>query len=140
MGNLLLPRRNVQMATPIVFWVMRVPHFFIMNPPSHLAPPPQGFEKIECRHAHEVELWSNRLRQQEKRIREMTDEERYNFEEPIRAHGLQVLRELLAKATDSVNREFLAASIATLEKKRELRRKEVVETYMHIEAHEGLAP
>lgn len=140
MSKLFMPRRNVQMATPIVFWVMRKPHFFIMNPPSHLVPAPEGFEKVECRHAHEVELWSNRLRQQEKRIREMNDEERYNFEEPIRSLGLRVLRESLAKATDPINREFLSASIAVLEKKREARRKEVTETFMHVEAHEGLAP
>src|SRR6185437_15775678 len=139
MSRLILPRKNVQMANPIVFWVMRVPDFFIMNPPSPLIPAPQGFEKIECRHAHEVELWSNRLRQQEKRIREMTDEERYNFEEPIRSYGLRVLREMLAKATDEKNRIFLATSIAALERKRELRRKEVVETFMHCESTEGVA-
>jgi hypothetical protein len=48
----------------------------------------------------------------------MTDEERTTFEEPIRAHGMQ-LREA-CQSYRPVNREFLAASIANLEKKREL--------------------
>ena len=69
----------------------------------------------------------------------MTDEERYNFEEPIRAHGIAELRKALAKANDPINKQFIASSIEALERKRELLRKEHVETYMHVEAHEGVA-
>lgn len=69
----------------------------------------------------------------------MTDEERYNFEQPIRDHGIAILREALSKATDQVNRQFLAASISALERKRESRRQEYVETFMHAEAKEGVA-
>jgi hypothetical protein len=141
LSNLYVPKsyRQAQMSKPVVFWFNRKLQF-IMCPPSPIAPPPNGYERIECRHAHEVELWSNRLRQQEKRIREMTEAERYAFEEPIRADMLQELRALLAKATDPVNREFLAASIRMIEQKREQRRKEVIETYMSCEAKEGVAP
>lgn len=110
-----------------------------MNPPHHSCHAPEGYERIECRHAHEVDKWSARLRAQEKRIREMNDEERYNYEEPIRAHGIAVLREALSKATDPVNRVFLSSSIQALERKREQRRKEHVETMMHCEAKEGVA-
>ena len=134
MSKLILPRKYVQMATPVVFWhSKKLDH--IMLPPSPVAPPPTGYQRIECRHAHEVDKWSARLRAQEKRLREMNDEERYNFEEPIRAHGIAELRKLLSKATDQANREFLAQSISNLERKREARRKEHVETYMHIEAN-----
>lgn len=139
MSKLILPRQYVQMAKPVVFWVMRKPRFFIMCPPSPIAPAPQGYERIECIHAHEVDKWSKRLRDQEKSLREMTEEERYNFEEPIRAHGIALLREALTKATDPVNRGFIAASIASLEQKREQRRKEYTDTFMHCEAKEGVA-
>jgi hypothetical protein len=101
---------------------------------------PVGYEKIECRHAHEVEKWSSRLRAQEKRLREMTDEERYNFEEPIRAHGLIELRKQLAQAKDPVNRGFLDAAIRLLERNRARQKQEKTETFMHVEAHEGVAP
>src|SRR3954469_17202795 len=134
MGRLILPRHNVQMSQPVIFWFSRSLDY-IMLPPSPVAPAPTGYQRIECRHAHEVDKWSARLRAQEKRMRDMNDEERYNFEEPIRAHGIAELRKALANATDQPNREFLSASIANLEKKREARRKEYVETYMHIEAH-----
>ena len=123
----------------IVFWVSRKLNH-IMCPPSPLAPAPTGYEKIECRYAHEVDKWSGKLRAQEKRLREMTDEERYNFEEPIRQHGIAELRKALAKANDPVNRQFLDAAIKALERKRESRRQEVVETFMHAEAKEGVAP
>ncbi len=139
MSKLILPPRFAQMAKPIVFWYSRK-NDFIMLPPSPLPPPPKGYERIECRHAHEVELWSSRLRAQEKRIREMTDLERYSYEEPIRAEMLTELRLLLQKATTPANKEFLAASIRFIEQKREQRRKEVTETFMHAEAHEGVAP
>lgn len=138
MTRLYLPRRQVQMSNPIVFWFSkRLDH--IMVPASPIAPAPTGYQRIECVHAHQVDKWSERLRQQEKRIREMTEQERYNFEEPIRAHGIAELRKLLSKATDPINRIFLSSSIAQLERKRELRRKEYVETYMHAEAHERSA-
>lgn len=134
--GLLLPRKYVQMTKPVVFWwSQKLDH--ILLPASPIAPSPTGYQRIECRHAHEVEKWSECLRQQEKRIREMTDEERYNFEEPIRVHGIVELRKLLANATDPKNRIFLKRSIELLEQKREQRRKEYVETYMHAEGFEA---
>ncbi len=137
MSRLIVPR-HVQMTQPIVFWYSKkLDH--ILNPPSPIAPAPEGYQRIECIHAHEVDKWSSRLRAQEKRLREMTDEERYEFEEPIRAHGIACLRKALATATDRTNREFIVAAIAGLERKRELRRKEHVETMMHCEAKEGVA-
>jgi hypothetical protein len=133
--TLWLPPRLAQMAKPVVFWwSQKLGH--ILLPASPIAPAPTGYQRIECRHAHEVDTWSARLRAQEKRIREMTDEERYNFEEPIRVHGIAELRKALQAATDPANRIFLARSIENLEAKREARRKEYVETYMHVEGFE----
>jgi len=139
LSKLILPRQYAQMATPIVFWYSKkLDH--ILNPPSPFVPAPLGYERIECRHAHEVETWSARLRAQEKRLRDMTEEERYNFEEPIRSHMLQELRDLHQKATTPANKEFLAVCIQMILAKRERRKKEVTETFMHVEAKEGLAP
>jgi len=136
--KLWLPQKYVQMSKPVVFWFSKKLDHIIL-PASPVAPAPNGYERIECRHAHEVDNWSGRLRAQEKRYREMTDEERYKFEEPIRVHMIAELRQLLRKATDPANRVFLERSIQVIEKKRELRRKEYVETCMHAEKKEGVA-
>jgi hypothetical protein len=70
----------------------------------------------------------------------MNDEERYNFEEPIRAHMLAELRENLKKSKDPVNKMFLDAAISNIERKRDKARKERLESFMHVEAKEGVAP
>lgn len=142
MSNLWLPpnyqRRNVQMAKAVVFWFSKkLDH--ILLPAAPLCPAPTGYQRIECIHAKDVDLWSDKLRAQEKRVREMTDEERYNFEEPIRAHGIAELRKALKDAVDPANRLFLVRSIERLEQKREERRKEYVESYMACEAQEKVA-
>lgn len=138
MSNLILPRQYVQMAKPVVFWHSKKLDF-IMLPASPIAPPPTGYERIECRHAHEVDTWSERLRRQEKRIREMTDEDRYSFEEPIRAHGIAELRKALSNCTDENNRLFILRSIQNIERKRAQAKIEHVETYMACEAKDNVA-
>jgi hypothetical protein len=141
MGRIIIPgdrQHQAQMSKPIVFWYSKkLQH--IMVPPSHLVPEPVGYERIECRHANEVDLWSERLRQQEKRIHEMTLEERYNFEEPIRAHMMAELRKNLANAKDPVNRQFLQRAIEKISEKREKMRKDVIESKMACESSEGVA-
>src|SRR5271154_3466825 len=130
--------RPAQLAKPIVFWFNRKADF-IMCPPSPIAPPPAGFERIECRHAHEVDSWSARLRAQEKRYREMTDVERFEYEGKIQSSIIDEMKLAYSKATDPMNREFLAINIRRAEEKREARRMEVVETFMACEAKEGVA-
>lgn len=110
-----------------------------MCPPSPVAPPPKGFERIECRHAFEVDMWSRRLRAQEKRVREMTETERFDYEGKIQHSIIEEMKQCLANSTDAPNREFMAYFIRQAEDKREKRRMEVVETYMHCESKEGVA-
>jgi hypothetical protein len=140
--NLILPsryvRRNAQMTKAVVFWFNRSADF-IMCPPSPIAPPPAGFERIECRHAHEVDSWSARLRLQEKRVREMTEFERFEYEGKIQYAIIEEMKKCLANSTDTVNREFMAHFIKVAEEKRAKRQVEVMETYMHCEAQEGVA-
>lgn len=127
------------MSKPVVFWINREADF-IMIPPSPIAHPPTGFQKIECKHAHEVEAWSARLRAQEKRYREMTDIERFDYEGKVQSSIIAEMRACLARSTDAMNRRFMAIAIAKAEQKREQRRMEIVETYMHCEAKENVAP
>jgi hypothetical protein len=138
MSGFYLPRRQVQMSKPIVFWYQKKTDF-IMCPPSPIAPPPKGFIKIECRHAVDVDIWSRRLRRQEKRIREMTDIERFEYEGKIKSEIIEEMKRCLANSTDSVNKQFMAAAIRMAEEQREKRRMEVVETWMACEAKEGVA-
>lgn len=136
MGQILIPqRRNAQMAKAIVFWFNKEADF-IMLPPSPIAPPPKGFDRIECRHANEVEKWSSRLRAQEKRYREMTDGERFEYEGKIQLAIIEEMEACYQRSTDPINRQFMALAISKAKEKRETRRMEVVETYMHVEAFE----
>jgi hypothetical protein len=139
MGRIIIPgQHNAQMAKPIVFWwSQNLDH--IMCPPSPIAPPPTGYVRVECRHANEVEIWSSRLRSQEKRIREMTDGERFEYEGKIQSHIIEELEQCLARSTDQLNREFVALALRDAKHKRETRRIEQVETFMACEAKEGIA-
>jgi hypothetical protein len=131
-------RHYAQMSVPICFWYSaKLSH--IMTPPHWSVPAPVGYERIECRHARDVEIWSKRQNEQEKRIAEMSLEERYNFEEPIRQHMMSELRANLQSATDPTNRIFLERAIEQIQKKREHVYKEVVESRMACEAKEGVA-
>lgn len=139
-SKLYLPRgvRQAQMSKAVVFWWNKSADF-IMCPPSPIAPPPAGFERIECRHAHEVDSWSARLRLQDKRVREMSEFERFEYEGKIQSGIIDEMKACLARSNDPLNRQFMAHFIAQAEKKREQRKMEVIESYMHCEAEEGVA-
>jgi len=128
-----------QMSTPIAFWYSKkLDH--IMNPPSWIPDPPSGYIKIECRHAHEVELWSGRLRAQEKRIAEMTDEERYLYEDAVRGNAIAEARANVAKMTDPFNKQIAALIVDRMEASREkFAKPSVVEGVMACEKEEGVA-
>ena len=137
MTRLFIPRQ-VQMSVPIVFfWSQKLGH--IICPPHWSVPAPAGYEKIECRHAREVEIWSERLQRQEVRFHQMNLEQRFYFEEPIRQHMMEELKKNWRDATDPKNRAFLARAIDKISAKREQLRKDVIESWMHCEAKEGVA-
>lgn len=128
------------MGTPIVFWFNKKLDY-ILNAPHHSVTPPTGYQKIECRHAHEVEKWSAKLCAQDKRIAEMTDEERYIFEDGIRADALKEARKNLQTMTDPFNREMAALIIHRMEASRtKFAKPTVVESHMACESSEGVAP
>lgn len=138
MSKLILPRQYVQMAKPIVYWYNRKADF-IMCPPSPIAPPPVGFERIECRHAHESDKWSKRLNAQAKRIHEMSEQERFDYEGKIQEGIIAEMERCMRSSNDPKNKQFMAFFLEKAKEKREKRRMEVIETYMHCEAHEGVA-
>jgi hypothetical protein len=111
-----------------------------MCPPSPVAPPPKGFQKIECQHAADVDMWSRRLRRQEKLLKEMSAVERFEYEGKVQFEIIEEMKRCLAASTDPANKQFMAHFIAIAEKKREERRMETVETFMACEAREGVAP
>lgn len=139
MNGLILPRQYAQMAEPVVFWFARkLDH--IMLPASPIAPPPTGYERIECRHAHEVDTWSSRLRAQEKRFFEMTDLERFEYEGKIQSHIIEEMELCLARANDSTNKQFMEWFIRQAKERRASRRPpKPPEQHMACEAEDGVA-
>ena len=128
------------MGAPIAFWYNRK-RDFIMNPPHHSIPTPPGYEKIECRHAHEVEKWSARLRAQDKRLAEMNDIERYEFEDALRADGIAAARKELMTVSDPFNRQIANEIIRRMVESREKHARPIqVESAMTCESKEGVAP
>ncbi len=141
--KILVPKscvKQAQMSKPIIFWLNRK-RDHLMNAPGPLVKPPTGYERIECVHAHEVDKWSNRLRAQEKRLRDMSDEERYAYEDAIRYDNIQELKKNLAESNDLQNRLFIQAAIQHAEQQREKARPVHIkrETFMACEAEEGVA-
>ena len=141
-SGLILPPscRQAQMSKPIVFWHNKK-RDHIMNAPGPQIVPPSGYERIECVHAHEVDLWSSRLRKQEKRIHDMSDEERYLYEDAIRYDMIQEMKKNLAASDDLQNRLFMQAAIDYAEQQRDKARPVHIqrETYQACEAEEGVA-
>ncbi|SRR6266481_2200966 len=138
-SGLLLPRQYAQMEKPVVFWFCpKLDH--IMLPASTVAPPPSGYQKIECRHAYEVEIWSRRLRSQEQRFFEMTDLERFEYEGKIQSHIIEEMEVCLHAATDSRNKQFMQWFIDRAKAQRASRRPpKAPENHMACESSEGVA-
>ena len=128
------------MGRPIVFWYSsKLDH--ILNPPHHTIEPPTGYVKIECRHAHEVDTWSKRLRAQEKRIAGMTDHERYLYEDKIRAHAIEQIKKDIQNKPDDFNRKLAVELLRRMEASRAKAAVPVlVEGVMACEKEEGIAP
>jgi hypothetical protein len=127
------------MEKPVVFWHSpKLDH--IMLPASPIAPPPTGYQRIECRHAHEVDTWSGRLRAQEKRYFEMTDLERFEYEGKIQSHIIEEMEKCLANSNDSRNKQFMEWFIKKAKAQRDSRRPpKAPETHMACEAEDGVA-
>ncbi len=79
------------------------------------------------------------MRLQEKRMREMTVLERFEYEGKIQDGIIEEMKACYRRSTDPVNKEFMAWFIQKAINVRETRKAEVIETFMHCEASEGVA-
>ncbi len=132
-------QHQVQMSKPVAFWYNRV-HDFIWNPPSALIDnPPQGFERILCYHASDIEMWSKRLRQQEILQHEMEEAKRKEVEDAIERASIDELRQRLRDSSDSTNKQFMARAIEKAQQRRDKRKPWTIEPVMACEKKEGVA-
>ncbi len=137
------PKRshNAQMGTKIVFWYNRDTDHILQGAPEHFEPI-YGYQKIVCNHASEAELWSKRLREQDKKFAEMSDIEQEQREAPMRAH---IRKEILYKMANPspggdprrkrLNHIMLQKALDQLDLC-EAKGKTVRDSYLHAEAFE----
>jgi hypothetical protein len=118
----------------VVFYYHRKFNRIVVGFPEQF-PAPQGWEKIVCTSAAEVELWSKRLRLQEQCDEEMSDEQREAVEGPIRNYVRKELVSRMMNARNELNREFCRYALKRLDEQ-ESRRKMKKIAFMHAEAHE----
>ena len=125
--------------------VKRVKTVFYHNPtsghilvgfPEQFACPHKGYVKIVCETAAEVDRWSQKLRDQEKRHEEMTDEQRESIEGPMRKAARAELYQKMVNARNAMNREFCRFAIEQIDAYEENLKKKKVESFMHAEAFE----
>jgi hypothetical protein len=127
--------RNAQMGKKIYFWHNpRTDHIYQGAGPQFDSFMPPGYERITCNHAWEAERWSQRLRDQEKRIAEATDYERELIEGPMRVDLRAELNKKIKEARNGVNRRLLEVSLQKLNEL-EAKGKAVRESWLHVEAY-----
>jgi hypothetical protein len=140
-SNLWIPYhlRPARQRTKIVFYKYRFGdkvRIEVGAPEQFPAPP--GVEKIVCESAAEVQKYSDIMRAQEKEDMELSEAERYAREEPVWRKLRQEMEDNLARAKAKhsvVNIQFCEEALRRMDIE-EARRKEVRESWMHIEAHE----
>jgi hypothetical protein len=140
-SNLWVPKhlRPAVKRIAVVFYFNPTDKRIIVGFPDNFPVPPSfakaGYQKIVCTSAHELEIWSQKLRDQERRDEEMTDEQREAFEGPIRAWARQELVTAFMNARNAINKDFCRHALEKMDED-ERRRKMKKISYMHQEAFE----
>ena len=96
----------------------------------------RGYNKVVCRSAHEVEIWSQKLRDQERRDREIGDMKREAIEGPMRQKARAELVRLASNARNQLNRDFCLFAIGLIDQKN-AEEKIKTESFMHQEGYES---
>jgi hypothetical protein len=126
-------------AIAIVFWHSQKLNRIVVGLPEQYPVPAVlqqlGFNKVVCRSAHDVEIWSQKMRDQDRRDEEMTDEQREAFEGPIRQAIRADLHWKMMNSRNAINREFCRQALVKMEED-EKKHKSQRESYMHVEAAE----
>jgi hypothetical protein len=124
----------------IVFYYNRQQDRVEVGAPDQYPLPPVlarlGYEKVVCETAHEVEIYSEKKRRQDKRDAEMSAEERELAEGPIRDAIRKDLNYKMLTARNQINRDFCKYALMKMDQEDEKRKKEKIESYMHVEAAE----
>lgn len=131
-----------QKPVSVTYWYSRKLNRILNSCPEWFPIPPElramGFEKIVCRSAHDVEIWSQKMRDQERRDQETVDLKRELSEGPTRER----LRKDLVYARDhsrnALNREFCNRFLAKLDKLEERTRQRLTRgiSFQHCEGFE----
>jgi len=130
-----LPSHNAQMHTQ---------HIMQGALPQFDQYKPYGYQTIECNHAHEAEMWSDRLRKQSQRLAEMDDYERETaVEGPMRNDLRRELNEKIRRIkrgdgsqNKGFNIAFMEHALKMLDEQEE-KAKTIHESYLHLEAYEA---
>lgn len=101
-------------------------------------PAPKGYEKIVCRSAVEVQKWSDKMRDQDRRDAEMTAAEREAIEGPIREYARKELIHKMLNAKDQKNRDFCRWALDKMDEDEKKKKNVMGEriSYQHSEAFE----
>ena len=132
-------RQPAAKPTAVVYWYSAKLNHILKGPDEHFGIPPfhqrLGYQKVVCRSAHEADLWSQKLRDQERREGDQKDEERERFEGPIRAMLRSDIHERMANAGTMLERAFcryFLDQLDTYERQNKMKRI----SYQHAEAFE----
>lgn len=125
---------NAQLSKKIVYWRDTLSGDIKMGLPEEY-PAPAYHEKIVCGTAHEAELWSGKMRQQEMFRERLKDEEREEVEGRLRANLRSHIHHLMANARNNKNREFLRRHLELYDQRPDGWRTQH-ESYLHAEAYE----
>lgn len=126
--------RGGQKTIAIVFYVNPTTGWITVGFPDQF-PAPKGLKKVVCRTAAEVDLWDQKMRDQDRFHEEKTEEERELVEGPMRDAARKELQHLMANARNTFNREFCRFAIERLDAEI-AKRKKRKESFMHIAAFE----
>ncbi len=118
--------------TAVVFYHNPTTDHTLVGFPEQFPCPHRGYQKIVCQNAVEVDKWDKKLRAQEKRIEEMTDEQREAVEGPMRRQARAELYTKMVNARNDFNREFCRQAIAQIDAYEDELKKKKTEAYMHL--------
>ncbi len=132
--TLWLPKRlrPARKLTKVVFYFNWTTQHIMVGFPEEFPCPLPGYTKIVCQNAAEVDKWDKKMRDQERRIEEMTDEQRAQFEQPIRDYARKQLIHQMLTARNDLNREFCRQALKNMDEWDEQQKKKKKESFQHI--------
>lgn len=134
MADLWLPQhlRPAVKRTRVVFYWNATTDHVLVGFPEQFPCSHRGYQKIVCQNAAEVDKWDKKLRDQERRTEEMTDEQREAVEGPMRRYARAELYQKMVNSRNEINRQFCRHAIEQIDKYEEQLKNKKVESFQHI--------